>query len=211
MRQILLAAVAAVAIAAPSAAAERPSGLPSISQERLLEAMKKSFNYDRLPADLRARLDQDEMQRLCTQYRNDPPTEVADRIMKAALESVVFPPDGKFLGDWRRGEQLSLAGQGLRMRDDPRRGVGGNCYACHQMAPQELSYGTLGPSLLQYGKVRDFDPEAIRDAYIKIYNSNATVPCSTMPRYGTQKILSIEDITHILAFLFDPESPVNKE
>lgn len=211
MRRILLAAVASLALAAPAAAAERPSDLPTISQERLLEAMKGSFSYDRLSPELRARLDQDEMQRLCSQYRNDPPTEVAERIMKAALESVVFPADGKFLGDWRRGERLSLDGHGLRMRDDPRRGVGGNCYACHQMAPQELSYGTLGPSLLQYGKVRDFDQEAIRDAYIKIYNSNATVACSTMPRYGTQKILSIEDITHILAFLFDRESPVNKE
>ncbi|MCS6922571.1 MAG: sulfur oxidation c-type cytochrome SoxX [Elioraea sp.] len=211
MRRILVAAVAALAIATPAAAAERPRDLPTISQERLLEAMKQSFNYERLTPELRARLEQDEMQRLCSQYRNDPPTEVADRIMKAALESVVFPADGKFLGDWRRGERLSLDGHGLRMRDDPRRGVGGNCYACHQMAPQELSYGTLGPSLLQYGKVRDFDPEAIRDAYIKIYNSNATVACSTMPRYGAQKILSIEDITHILAFLFDRESPVNKE
>jgi len=211
MRRNLLAAVAVLALIAHPAAAEPRHGVPTISQERLLEAMKRSFNYDRLSPELRARLDQDEMQRLCTEYRNDPPADVAERIQKAAMESVVFPPDGKFLGDWRRGERLSLDGHGLRMRDDPRRGVGGNCYACHQMAPKELSYGTLGPSLLQYGKLRDYDAEAIRDAYIKIYNSNAAFACSIMPRYGTQKILSIEDITHVLAFLFDRESPVNKD
>ncbi|MCX7631570.1 MAG: hypothetical protein N2038_15190, partial [Geminicoccaceae bacterium] len=72
------------------------------------------------------------------------------------------------------------------------------------------SYGTLGPSLKAYGKLRDYDREAIKEAYIKIYNPNATVACSTMPRFGTNKILSIDDIRHILAFLFDPESPVNR-
>ncbi|WP_114375485.1 sulfur oxidation c-type cytochrome SoxX [Elioraea thermophila] len=210
MRRYLLSACI-LGLLAGSALAERPRDLPEISAERLEQAIRSSFDYDRLPPDLKARLEQDEVQRLCSQYRNEPPADVAERIQKLSEEAVVFPSDGKFLGDWRRGEQLSLAGQGLRMRDDPRRGVGGNCYACHQMAPQEVAYGTLGPSLLQYGKIRDYDAEAIRTAYIKIYNSNATLACSTMPRYGTQKILSIEDITHILAFLFDPESPVNKE
>ena len=214
MRSAILSAALAASLAATAVAdarAEPPRDLPQITPERLEQAMRASFGYDRLPPELKARLDQDEVQRLCTQYRNEPPADVAERIQKLSAESIVFPPDGKFLGDWKKGEQLSLNGYGLRMRDDPRRQVGGNCYACHQMAPQEVSYGTLGPSLLQYGKVRDFDPEAIRTAYIKIYNSNAALACSSMPRYGTQKILSIEDITHVLAFLFDRDSPVNKE
>ena len=31
---------------------------------------------------------------------------------------------------------------------------GGNCYACHQIDKKEISFGTIGPSLYQYGKLR---------------------------------------------------------
>ena len=34
-----------------------------------------------------------------------------------------------------------------------------NCYACHQLAPQELSYGTIGPVLYQFGKLRGYTDE----------------------------------------------------
>src|SRR5204862_1537607 len=86
---------------------------------------------------------------------------------------------------------------------------GGNCYACHQLTKTELSYGTLGPSLSEYGKQRDFKPEAVKAAYEKIYNSHAALPCSTMPRFGANKILTIEQIKDAVALLMSPESPVN--
>ncbi len=87
---------------------------------------------------------------------------------------------------------------------------GGNCYACHQLDPKEVSYGTIGPSLAAYGKDRKYDPQAIKDAYIKIYNAQAAVPCSNMPRFGVNKVLSEQQIKDVVALLFDPESPVNK-
>ncbi|MGL4728145.1 MAG: sulfur oxidation c-type cytochrome SoxX, partial [Bosea sp. (in: a-proteobacteria)] len=79
-----------------------------------------------------------------------------------------------------------------------------------QLAPKELSYGTIGPALAAYGKDRKYDPEAIKDAYIKIYNAQAAVACSNMPRFGTNKVLTEAQIKDVVALLFDPESPVNK-
>jgi sulfur-oxidizing protein SoxX len=87
---------------------------------------------------------------------------------------------------------------------------GGNCFACHQMDPKEVSYGTLGPSLAAYGKDRKYDPDLIKDAWTKIYNSQAVVACSNMPRFGTMKVLDEQQIKDVLAYLFDKESPVNK-
>jgi sulfur-oxidizing protein SoxX len=87
---------------------------------------------------------------------------------------------------------------------------GGNCYACHQMEPSELSYGTLGPSLASYGKDRKYDPEEIKRAWAKVYDSQSQVACSSMPRFGANKVLTEAQIKDIIAFLFDPESPVNK-
>ena len=35
-------------------------------------------------------------------------------------------------------------------------------------------------------------------------------PCSSMPRFGLTKALSEQQIKDVVAYLFDPESPVNK-
>ena len=53
-----------------------------------------------------------------------------------------------------------------------------------------MSYGTLGPSLTVYGKDRKFDPAEVKQAYTKIYNSQAVVACSNMPRFGANKFLT---------------------
>ncbi len=66
------------------------------------------------------------------------------------------------MGDWRSGEKIAQSGFGGRFNDKPGTINGGNCYACHQITKKELSYGTLGPSLLNYGKTRDFDPKEAR-------------------------------------------------
>ena len=36
------------------------------------------------------------------------------------------------------------------------------------------------------------------------------VACSNMPRFGANKVLTEKQIKDLVAFLFDPESPVNK-
>ncbi len=79
------------------------------------------------------------------------------------------------------------------------------------MKPQELAFGTIGPSLLQYGKLRGYTPETQKYTYGKIYNSKAYNLCSNMPRFGHFGVLTEEQIKDLVALLLDPASPVNKE
>ena len=78
------------------------------------------------------------------------------------------------------------------------------------MAEDRPSFGTLGPSLLEYGKARKFAPDEAKAAYAKIYNAQSIQPCSSMPRFGVHKFLTEKQIKDVVAYLFDPESPVNK-
>jgi len=157
------------------------------------------------------RLDQDETQRLCTLYANKPlPKDVAEMIEKLNLASIKWPADGKWLGDWKNGERVAQEGRGKQFSDDPKGPVGGNCYACHQLTPQEVSYGTIGPSLLNFGRLRGNNDETRKYAYGKIWNADAYSACSNMPRFGHSQILSEQQIRDLVALLTDPESPVNK-
>jgi sulfur-oxidizing protein SoxX len=182
------------------AAAQQPANVDG--------AVKAAFPT--APADWVARLTPDETMALCSAHRNGPPKAVADAIQKREQATIVYPPDNNFVGDWRKGEALAQSGYGLRFTDYPaRQQNGGNCYACHQITKSEVSFGTLGPSLGNYGKIRDFDPADAKALYEKIYNSNAVFACSTMPRFGANKILTIEQIKDIVALLMSRESPVN--
>ena len=186
---------------------------PALAQQKIdparADAVIKSA-FPNAPADWAARLVGDETMQQCSAARNSPAKDVAEAIRKREQASIVYPPDNNFIGDWRKGEALAQSGYGLRFTDYPaRQPNGGNCYACHQLTKKEVSYGTLGPSLSEYGKLRDFRPEAVKAAYEKIYNSHAALPCSTMPRFGANKILTIEQIKDAVALLMSPESPVN--
>jgi sulfur-oxidizing protein SoxX len=157
------------------------------------------------------RLDQDDTQQACTQYAGKtPPKDVAERIEKTNLESIVWPGDGKYLGDWKNGERIAQEGRGKQYSDDPKGPVGGNCYACHQITPQEVSYGTIGPSLYQFGKLRGYSDTMRKYAYGKIWNADAYAACSNMPRFGHSGILTQQQVKDVTALLMDPESPVNK-
>ncbi|TKW70619.1 MAG: sulfur oxidation c-type cytochrome SoxX, partial [Bradyrhizobium icense] len=69
---------------------------------------------------------------------------------------------------------------------------------------------TIGPSLTNYGKDRNYAPDAIKLAWAKIYDSQSQVACSNMPRFGANKVLTEAQIKDVMALLFDPESPLNK-
>lgn len=157
------------------------------------------------------RLTQDDTQKTCSQYSGQAlPKDAAARIEKANLASIQWPADGKYLGDWKSGERIAQEGRGMQYSDDPKGPVGANCYACHRLAPQELSFGTIGPSLYQFGKVRGYTDEVRKYAYGKIYNAEAYSACTNMPRFGHKGILSEQQIRDVVALLMDPESPVNK-
>ena len=173
------------------------------------KAIKESWT--KADPDWQARLVQDETQKQCSRYRNAPPKAVADAILARERTTIQYPPDGKLMGDWKQGEKLAQSGYGMRFTDYPPRAEnGGNCYACHQLDKKELSFGTLGPSLLQYGKDRKFAEAEIKAVYQRIYNPQAAIPCANMPRMGANKFLTIEQITHLVAYVMSPESPVNK-
>jgi L-cysteine S-thiosulfotransferase len=182
---------------------------PAIDPARVDAAIKSAFPT--APADWQSRLAPDETMRQCSAHRNAPPKAVADAIRQREQATIEYPPDNKLVGDWKKGEAIAQSGYGLRFTDyPPARANGGNCYACHQMTKQEVSYGTLGPPLLNYGKLRNFADADTKAAYEKIYDSHAAFPCSNMPRFGTNKILTIEQIKDLVALLMSPDSPVNK-
>ena len=157
------------------------------------------------------RLTQDDTQKTCSQYSGSAvPKDAAERIEKANLASIKWPADGKYLGDWASGERIAQEGRGMQYSDDPKGAVGANCYACHRLSPQELSFGTIGPSLYQFGKLRGYTDEVRKYAYGKIYNAEAYSACTNMPRFGHSDILSEQQIRDVVALLMDPASPVNK-
>ena len=182
---------------------------PAIDPARVDAAIKSAFPT--APADWQSRLVPDDTMRQCSAHRNAPPKAVAAAIQERERATIAYPSDGKLLGDWKQGEKIAQSGYGLRFTDYPPRSAnGGNCYACHQMTKQEVSYGTLGPSLLAYGKNRQFSDADVKAVYEKVYNSHAAFPCSNMPRFGSNKVLTIEQIKDIVALVMSPESPVNK-
>ncbi len=157
------------------------------------------------------RLDQDDTQKTCSAYTGKAvPKDVAERIEKANLATIRWPADGKYVGDWKNGEKIAQEGRGMQYSDDPKGPVGANCYACHQLAPGELSFGTIGPSLYQFGKLRGYTDETRKYTYGKIWNADAYSACTNMPRFGHRGILTEAQVKDVVALLVDPESPVNK-
>ncbi len=162
----------------------------------------------------------DETNRLCSEadVLGKPLAEaVAKRIEAANLQTIKWPSDGKFLGDWKQGEAIAQSGRGLTWTDKPGDANGGNCYNCHQISQEEISYGTIGPSLYNYGKIRGVtDPNSeaakpiVEYTWGKIWNAKAYNACSNMPRAGHAGILTEAQVRHIVALLLDPKSPVNK-
>jgi sulfur-oxidizing protein SoxX len=204
---VALAVAAGLAGALPATASAQTAIKPA--DPAVVDAYVKA-TFGKAPPEWQARIVPDETLQACNKHHNDVPSAEADKIMARELAKVVYPADGKFLGDWKSGAKIANNGRGGQFSDKPDTVSGGNCYACHQMEQKELSYGTLGPSLTHYGKDRKYDAEEIKRAYTKIYDSQALYACSNMPRFGTNKVLSEQQIKDILAFLFDPESPVNK-
>jgi sulfur-oxidizing protein SoxX len=177
---------------------------------KALELMKASF-HEQGQAKL-DRLDQDEAQKVCSEYNGDKkiPKDVAERLEKAELATIKYPADGKYVGDWKNGERIAQSGVGMQFTDTAGAATGGNCYACHELTKSELAFGTIGPSLYNFGKTRGYTPEMQKYAFGKVYNSEAFSACSNMPRFGHKGILSEQQVKDVVALLMDPSSPVNK-
>ena len=206
-------AVAAVALAGCAAFAPRPD------YDALTAQMMKSSFRDQGIAKV-DRLQQDAANAECSKAEGKPlPDDLARALQDAALKTVKMPGDGRFIGDWREGEKLAQNGRGMTWTDaSAAPGSGGaQCYNCHQLDKKEISYGTIGPSLWNYGKLRGVkdvaDPATaavVQYTWGKLWNSKAYAACSNMPRFGHMKLLDEEQLRHVMALLLDPKSPVNQ-
>ena len=208
----LLAVVGAAAVVAGCATQPSPQELDRQAQV----AINASFRSEGIAKV--DRLKQDRMQAACSSDK--PPSDaVKDEIMAEARASVKFPAGGRYFGDWQQGENLAQSGRGLTWTDPSAatKDNGGNCYNCHQLSKAELSFGTIGPSLYQYGRNRGVTDLAaptaqpiIEYTWIKLYNAKAFSACSTMPRFGHEGMLDTAQMADLMALLLDPKSSVNQ-
>lgn len=194
--------------------------------------MPSAADLDKLAADIAKasfrdegqakvdRLVQDDANRECSaaDVAGKPIAEKVGQAIEAAnLKTIKWPSDGKFLGDWKEGEKIAQDGRGMTWTDKAGSVSGGNCYNCHQISKQEISFGTIGPSLYNYGKLRGVaDPASpaskpiVEYTWGKIWNARAYNACSQMPRAGHNGFLTEQQIKNVMALLLDPKSPVNQ-
>ncbi|MEO7242802.1 MAG: sulfur oxidation c-type cytochrome SoxX [Variovorax sp.] len=200
---------------AASAAAQSTS---TDYDKQVEELMKSSFT-DKGIATV-DRLNQDKTNDVCSKALGKPlPQAVAQAIEAENLKTVKMPSDGNFIGDWKVGEKLAQNGRGMTWNDKSAEpsSNGGNCYNCHQISKSEISFGTIGPSLYQYGKLRGVaDPASeaakpiVEYTWRKLYNAKAYNACSGMPRFGHMGMLDEAQLRDLMALLLDPKSPANQ-
>lgn len=182
-----------------------------VSTRQLGEKMvRSSFSS---PPELLKRLEQDRSQQICSRIAGAKLTqEEAAEVVKLARASFKYPASGKLVGDWKIGDKLAHDGAGdriVRGRLEKRKENGGLCQNCHGLAPGEINVGNVGPALTGYGVQRGNSEAVAKLTYERIYNGWAYAPCSNMPRLGANGHLTPEQITHLVAYLIDPASPIN--
>jgi sulfur-oxidizing protein SoxX len=173
--------------------------------------MKDGFRADGI-AGL-DRIDQDETQKFCSDpvFANSKQGEkMREKIQKMNMDSIKQPSDGKYIGDWKKGEAIAQSGRGATWTDTAATPIGGGCYNCHQIDKKEISYGTIGPTLWNYGKLRGYSNEVVTYTWNRVNNSKAYNACSNMPRFAHFKLLNEQQIQDVMALLLDPASPVNQ-
>ena len=209
---VLLPAVAIVLSACSSA----PS--PADVNKATADMLKSSFQARGIATLDRLNQDQANAECAVADATGKPlDAKMTKAIEDASMKTVKWPTDGKFLGDWKEGEKIAQSGRGLTWTDKAGEANGGNCYNCHQISKEEISFGTLGPSLYNYGKLRGVtDPSSaggkaiVEYTWGKLWNARAYNACSQMPRVGHMGILNQKQIQDVMALLLDPASPVNK-
>jgi L-cysteine S-thiosulfotransferase len=213
-------ALGAVVLAAIAGCAGMGTGPSTAELDKITQDMVKASFRSQGIASVERVTQIDETLRLCNAADvagKQLDAATAKRIEEANLKTVKWPADGKFLGDWKQGEQIAQSGRGLTWTDTANAVNGGNCYNCHQISKEEISFGTIGPSLYHYGKLRGVtDPSSaaakpiVEYTWGKIWNAKAYNACSNMPRAGHMGNLTEQQIRHVMALLLDPQSPVNK-
>ena len=201
------------ALSTPALIAAGCATFPDQATTRQIAEKMVSEDFTAPTPALLKRLVQDRSQQICSKIGEARLTqEEAAEVVKLARASIQYPQSGKLVGDWKTGETLALDGAGDRIQRgalEKRKENGGLCQNCHALAPGEINVGNVGPSLTGYGLQRGNSEAIAKLTYERIYNGWAYAPCSNMPRLGATWHLSSEQITHLVAYLIDPQSPVN--
>ena len=214
-KTVWLASCAAVATLLASCA----TGVPAPDYGARMAAMLQSSFRDQGIAKV-DRLQQDPSNAECSASEGKSLADARTKAIEAAnLATVKWPADGQFIGDWKAGESLAQNGRGMTW-SDPSAATsanGGNCYNCHMISKTEISFGTIGPSLYNYGKIRGVvDPQSaaakpiVEYTWGKLYNAKAYNACSGMPRFGHAGMLDEKQLKGLMALLLDPKSPINQ-
>jgi L-cysteine S-thiosulfotransferase len=184
----------------------------SYAEETAFKAMMES-SFQAVGIARLDRLLQDETQLACSHVRKDQlqiTAALKSQIEKRNLQTVVLPKDLQYFGRWQEGEKIAQSGKGSTWSDKSDDVNGGGCYNCHQLDKKEISYGNMGPSLYNYGKLRGSSEAVVQYTWSKLYNAKAFNACSNMPRFGAFQLLTESQLRDLMALLFDPLSPVNQ-
>jgi L-cysteine S-thiosulfotransferase len=207
--------VTGLSLAACGLAAAACTSYPDQATTRQLGEKMVAEAYPGMPPTLVKRSVQDKAQQICSRVGDATLSQQdAAEVAQASRTEIKYPASGKLVGDWKIGARLVLDGGGMRVRGGRVEKVkenGALCVNCHALDPKEVNAGNLGPSLTGFGSQRGNSEATIKYAYEKIYDAWAYFPCSNMPRLGHGGFLTPEQITHVVAYLVDPQSPVNKK
>ena len=164
------------------------------------------------PADWKARLEQDETMKPCSLHENAPPKAVAEAIADAregqdrisgrrqAPGRLDVRREARAIGLRAPLHRLSRPpGQRRQLLRLPSVDQGRSQLRHHRPEPARIT-----------ARIRNFSVADTKAAYEKIYNAQAAYPCSNMPRFGTNKVLTIDQIKDLVALVMSPDSPVNK-
>ena len=203
-----------IVFSVPVALALGCAAMPDAATVHALGENMVASSYPGMPESLTRRAVQDRAQQICTKIGGAGLTQVeAAEVVKLSRESIQYPASGKLVGDWKTGARLAYAGQGGRIvggKVEKVKENGALCSNCHALSPREFNVGNVGPSLTGYGAQRGNSEAIAKLTYERIYNAWAYSPCSNMPRLGAGGHLTPEQITHVVAYLIDPQSPVNQ-
>ena len=207
MKSLLACTTAVFAVLALQA----PANAQQANDPKFNKMIKDGFRADGI-AGL-DRIDQDATQKFCSDpvFANSKQGEkMREKIQKMNMDTIKQPSDGKYIGDWKKGEAIAQSGRGATWTDKADTPIGGGCYNCHQIDKKEISYGTIGPTLWNYGKLRGYSADVVTYTWNRINNSKAYNACSNMPRFAHFKLLNEQQIQDVMALLLDPASPVNQ-
>ena len=220
--------VALIAMLSVSCASEyknvtgKRANYTSMSSEELAEHLifkDKGFKLNQKIQEggtVRSRMEQDDIQKTCSALKgHQVNSSTAQKVSTIARNTMRYPKDGIRLGDWKKGRAIAQNAFGFRVghKTDKhgKRKPGGMCVNCHLLdSEMTIPSGNLGPSLRGYGKMRGQSKAVKKYTYEVIYNPHSTFPCTDMPRLGANGFINQKQIRDVMAYLLDPQSPINK-